>query len=164
MADAAHPYLSGSLTPVSEEVSAENLPVTGQIPAALNGLYLRNGPNPQFTPRGRYHLFDGDGMLHGLVAGRRPRQRYRNRWVETAWLQVERRAASRCSAAWSDFNLRRRRRSSDEVGPIKNVANTHVVRHAGRTLCLWEVGAPHEVDAELETVGPYDFGGRCRLR
>jgi len=29
---------------------------------------VRNGPNPQF-PRGRYHWFDGDGMLHGVHLG-----------------------------------------------------------------------------------------------
>jgi carotenoid cleavage dioxygenase-like enzyme len=37
--------------------------------------------------------------------------------------------------------------------------NTSVVRHAGRVLALVEVTLPVEVDAELETVGPFDFGG-----
>lgn len=38
-------------------------------------------------------------------------------------------------------------------------ANTSVVRHAGRILALVEVQRPVEVTAELETVGPHDFGG-----
>ncbi|WP_438043433.1 carotenoid oxygenase family protein [Sorangium sp. So ce128] len=37
--------------------------------------------------------------------------------------------------------------------------NTSVVRHAGRILALVETRSPVEVTAELETVGPYDFGG-----
>ncbi|WP_437673575.1 carotenoid oxygenase family protein [Sorangium sp. So ce131] len=37
--------------------------------------------------------------------------------------------------------------------------NTHVVRHAGRILALVETWLPVEVTAELETVGPYTFGG-----
>ena len=45
-------------------------------------------------------------------------------------------------------------------GPsMKNVANTNVIRHAGRILCLWEAGLPTEVTPALETVGPFDFGG-----
>ena len=50
----------------------------------------------------------------------------------------------------------------DEIGdgpPIKNAANTNVIRHAGRILCLWEAGLPTEVDTSLETVGEYDFNG-----
>ncbi|XP_051137297.1 probable carotenoid cleavage dioxygenase 4, chloroplastic [Andrographis paniculata] len=58
--------LSGNFAPVGE------LPPTpcrvadgGALPAALDGAYIRNGPNPQFVPAtGPYHLFDGDGMLH----------------------------------------------------------------------------------------------------
>lgn len=37
--------------------------------------------------------------------------------------------------------------------------NTNVIRHAGRILALVETRPPVEVTPELETVGPYDFGG-----
>ncbi|MGW4796484.1 carotenoid oxygenase family protein, partial [Nonomuraea sp. NPDC004297] len=40
-------YVEGHFAPVTEEVTAYDLPVTGRIPAELNGRYLRNGPNPQ---------------------------------------------------------------------------------------------------------------------
>lgn len=39
-------YLTGNYAPVSEEVTALDLPVTGTLPPELNGRYLRNGPNP----------------------------------------------------------------------------------------------------------------------
>lgn len=159
MVDASHPYLSGSLAPVTEEIDAVDLPVTGEVPEALNGVFLRNGPNPMFTPRGDYHVFDGDGMLHGLWLGEGSARRYRNRWVDTEWLEVDRRFGQACFGGMADFDPVAEE-AKKEVGPIKNVANTHVIRHAGRILCLWEVGAPHEVSADLETVGPFDFGGR----
>jgi carotenoid cleavage dioxygenase len=40
------------------------------------------------------------------------------------------------------------------------LANTHVIAHGGRILALVENRAPTEVTPALETVGPFDFGGR----
>ncbi len=39
-------FLEGSFAPVTEEITAFDLPVTGSLPAELSGRYLRNGPNP----------------------------------------------------------------------------------------------------------------------
>ena len=39
-------YLSGNYAPISEEITATALPVTGTIPAELDGRLIRNGPNP----------------------------------------------------------------------------------------------------------------------
>jgi carotenoid cleavage dioxygenase-like enzyme len=38
-------FRQGLFAPVTEEVTAFDLPVTGRIPSELNGRYLRNGPN-----------------------------------------------------------------------------------------------------------------------
>ena len=46
----ANPFLSGAHTPMEEELTIENLPVTGAIPAELDGRYLRIGPNPVEPP------------------------------------------------------------------------------------------------------------------
>ena len=43
-------YLGGNYAPVSAELTAHELPVTGSLPAALSGRYLRNGPNPLSRP------------------------------------------------------------------------------------------------------------------
>ncbi|KAK4390556.1 putative carotenoid cleavage dioxygenase 4, chloroplastic [Sesamum angolense] len=56
--------LSGNFSPVDELPPTPCEVVQGSLPSCLEGVYLRNGPNPQFIPRGPYHLFDGDGMLH----------------------------------------------------------------------------------------------------
>ena len=60
------PFLRGAYGPVFDEMNESNLRVTGEIPAALTGVYMRNGANPQFAPMGRYHWFDGDGMIHAV--------------------------------------------------------------------------------------------------
>ena len=54
----------------------------GTLPPGLDGLFVRNGPNPQFLPLGPYHWFDGDGMLHG-VRIRDGKASYLNRYVRT---------------------------------------------------------------------------------
>ncbi|KAG8362910.1 hypothetical protein BUALT_BualtUnG0025000 [Buddleja alternifolia] len=56
--------LSGNYAPVDELPPTACTVMEGSLPSCLNGAYIRNGPNPQFTPRGPYHVFDGDGMLH----------------------------------------------------------------------------------------------------
>ena len=59
-------FLEGSFAPVSEEITAFDLPVTGQVPAELTGRYLRNGPNPMGLDDPDYHWFLGSGMVHGV--------------------------------------------------------------------------------------------------
>lgn len=155
--DPADPYRSGAWAPVVDELDVDALPVTGELPAALFGSYLRNGPNPAFAPIGRYHLFDGDGMLHA-VTFEDGTARYRNRWVESAALRVERREGRALYGGLSEFIV-----PAPEVvaegGFMKNTANTHVVGHAGRVLALMEAARPTEVDLTLATIGEYDFGG-----
>lgn len=150
-------WLTGLYEPVDDELDVTGLTVTGELPAALHGTYLRNGPNPAFPPPGRYHLFDGDGMLHGVTLGG-GRASYRNRWIASRGLAVERRAGRALYSGLSDFRL-----PEPEVvaqgGLMKNTANTHVVRHAGRILALMEGAPPTEVTPGLDTVGEYDFGG-----
>ncbi|KAK8537814.1 hypothetical protein V6N13_096383 [Hibiscus sabdariffa] len=58
--------LSGNFAPVNELPPTECEVIQGALPSCLDGAYIRNGPNPHYFPRGSYHLFDGDGMLHSL--------------------------------------------------------------------------------------------------
>lgn len=83
-----NPYLLGPYAPVDNEIDAADLEVIGEIPADLEGLYVRNGPNPRFPTEGRYHWFDGDGMLHGVYF-ENGKASYRNRWVRTAGFEQE---------------------------------------------------------------------------
>src|SRR5207302_4326876 len=120
----------GYFVPVPDEITAHDLPVAGTLPPQLSGVYLRNGPNPR--PGSPYPFIAGDGMVHGVCLEAGQARWYRNRFVKTR----------------RDAGIRGGRSS-----------NTHVFAHAGRILSFVEVALPMEIDRELETVGPVDFGG-----
>ena len=151
---AVNPYLDGNFAPVREEIAADAIKAIGQLPPDLSGMFVRNGPNPQFPPIGNYHWFDGDGMLHG-VRIRDGKASYINRYVRTKAFQIEREAGK---AIWTGL-LEPPQTNNPE--PYKNVANTALVWHAGQMLALWEGGAPHAIKVpHLETFGPYTYGGK----
>jgi carotenoid cleavage dioxygenase-like enzyme len=151
---AASPYLEGVFAPIGTEIDAE-CRVTGELPADLAGVFVRNGSNPRFAPKGRYHWFDGDGMLHALHV-EDGRATYRNRWVRTDALTAETDAGE---AIWTGIS--ERPDFSRPGGPFKDTANTDLVFHAGRLLALWWLGGPcYQVGLpDLATLGRHDFGG-----
>lgn len=160
--DWAHtdPFLAGNYAPVHDELDVPDLPVTGTIPDALHGAYLRNGANPAFEPMGAYHWFDGDGMIHGIYldAGRAT---YRNRWVNTLGLELERQAGRNLFGGINNFCLPEGDLFEKMGGPFKNAANTSIVRHGGKVLALWEGGHPYELSFDdLSTVGMWNFDGK----
>ena len=73
-----------------KKLRRKNLQVIGKIPDDLEGNFLRIGPNPYFVPdEQRYHLFDGDGMIHGVHISKGGAT-YRNRFIDSAGLREER--------------------------------------------------------------------------
>ena len=75
-------YLAGNMAPVEHEITADDLPVTGEIPVELEGRWLRNGPNPFATLDGPpQHWFLGAGMVHGVRLRGGKSEWYRNRYV-----------------------------------------------------------------------------------
>lgn len=154
-AAAVNPFLQGNFAPVHEEITAEDLKVIGELPSDLCGMFVRNGPNPQFTPIGRYHWFDGDGMLHGVQI-RDGKASYRNRYVRTRGFQIEGEAGH---AIWT--GLLEPPQMDNPHGPGKNTANTALVWHEGKMLALWEGGAPHAIALPgLDTIGQYTYKDR----
>jgi carotenoid cleavage dioxygenase-like enzyme len=134
-------FRTGNYAPVHDELTAFDLPVQGRIPAELNGWYLRNGPNAR---TGAAHWCVGDGMVHGVRLENGRAAWYRNRWVRTESFEHP-------MGLYNDDGTRNLHSS---------IANTHVVRHAGKTLALMEFSLPYEISNDLETVGVYDFGGK----
>lgn len=137
-------HLRGNYAPVLDEVEVFDLPVTGTIPAGLNGRYIRNGANPKNGPT--MHWFAGDGMLHGVRVRDGKAEWYRNKWVRTKALE----------------GIDRMDMSTGAADLTVGLANTHVIRHAGRILALEEQSLPNEITPDLDTVGPTDFGGALR--
>lgn len=157
-------HLAGNKWPVDDERDDADLVVRGTLPHNLQGIFVRNGPNPVVIPGARYHVFDGDGMLHALTI-RDGKASYRNRWVRTAGFELEQAAGRQLFGGMTDLAGTDRGAAADlrERGEtLKNVANTHIVEHAGRLLALWEAGLPYEVTRDLGTVGRYDFAGALR--
>jgi len=155
-----NPYLHGPYAPTLHEISATDLAVEGELPADLDGAYFRNGPNPQFEPKNRYHPFDGDGMVHGVYF-RDGRASYRNRWVETEALREERQAGLSISpGVMGPFDY-----SVSSFG-IKDTSNTDLLFHNERLVSLWyNAGNPYALDGNtLETLKPFALSGRTQRR
>jgi carotenoid cleavage oxygenase len=143
----ANPYLHGNFAPVFEERTvADRLGRTGAIPPDLEGVLLRNGPNPVVVPEEEddYHWFRGDGMLHAVSFADGEAVGYRNRWVRT-----------RALAAKVGTPI-----PHGPAEPIDGPANTHAVRFAGTILALAESGFPHAVSSDLERARVEDFDGQ----
>ena len=137
-------HLRGNYAPVTDEITAENLEVRGSLPSELNGRYFRNGANP-ITGESA-HWFLGDGMIHGVRLREGKAEWYRNRWVQTPFYE---------NPSKPVIDLENLDFSSEN-----SKANTHVVQHAGRILCLEEGHVPWEISKEMETLGPCSFDGQ----
>jgi len=146
-------FLQNNFAPWGTEGAARDLPVVGRIPRELNGTYYRNGPNPAFPPLGRYHWFDGDGMIHAVTLDD-GRASYRNRYVLSRGLREEQEAGRALYRGLLEFQ-------ATEIPGFKNTGNTNIVWHAGKLLALVEAALPTRMMAgPLDTVGEYDFDGR----
>ncbi|MBD2663708.1 retinal pigment epithelial membrane protein [Richelia sinica FACHB-800] len=150
-----NPYLEGNFAPVRLETTTDTLQVIGELPADLSGMFVRNGPNPQWSPMGQYHWFDGDGMLHGVRIND-GQATYSNRYVKTRGWKIEQEVGK---AVWT--GLLEPPQLDHPYGPSKNTANTALVWHTGKFLALWEGGAPHQIQLpNLDTIGEYNFDGK----
>lgn len=142
---AVNRYLTGPYAPVTEEHTALDLPVTGQLPPELDGRYLRNGPNPISAPDpASYHWFTGDAMVHGIRLRDGRAEWFRNRWVRS----------TNVSEALGEAPA-----PGERYGGMDTV-NTNVIGHAGRTFALVEAGArPVELSDDLDTICHSDLDG-----
>jgi len=139
-------YLEGNYAPVTEEVTAFDLPVIGELPTELTGRYLRNGPNPLAVADPiKHHWFVGDGMVHGVRLREGRAEWYRNRYVGSSRLSEWRGVPDIPGPNWN----------GSTGGP-----NTNVGGFAGTTWAMVEAGGcPVELTYELDTVGRNDFFG-----
>ena len=156
-----NPFLNFPYGPIQMECEAHDLVVEGEIPADLCGSLYRAGPNQRFAPRGDYHLFMGDGMVHAFHI-KDGKANYNNRWVRTNKWKLEDREARTlinpmnpfdCDPAYSDFVF------TDKDG----TANTAIVWHGGRLLVMEEGHPPFELDPDtLESIGSWNFRGKLQ--
>ncbi len=152
-----HPNLEGNYAPLRMECDLNDLVVEGEIPQDLFGSYYRNGPDPQFPPRGgHYHWFGGDGMIHAFHF-ENGKVSYKNRWVQTSKWKQERKAGR------SLVNLLNPMDPDPEWNPEgeDGTANTNIVFHGDKLLALEEGHPPFEIDPiTLESIGTYNYEGK----
>ena len=138
-----HPYLTGIHKPMGAELTLTELVVNGTIPAALDGRYLRIGPNPVIPEARGYHWFTGDGMVHGLRIENGKAVWYRNRWIRSNKVGEATHTAPAPGPRHGGFDT----------------VNTNVVGISGRTFALVEAGSyPVELSDTLEeqAFNPFD--------
>ena len=154
-----HPYMTGPFAPNYEEVNATGLEVEGRIPERLAGVYLRNTQNPVHQPRGTYHPFDGDGMLH-LLRFDHGRCEYRNRFVRTQGFREEQQAGRALYAGLIDNPQLAERPGWGARGGLRDTAGTDVIVHAGQALAtFYQCGEPYRLDpATLADLGVSAWG------
>lgn len=140
-----HRYQAIPFAPVRTEYTHTEFKVEGKIPDELNGLYVRNGPNPAGKISWRHHYFSGDGMVHGLKIRQGVPVWYRNRFVRAG-------------------NVPGTLGESDPGGPVTSKLdvspNTNVLRLRGKLYATIEAGPSMvELTDELETVARSNLDG-----
>ena len=152
--ESGNDYLhSEAFRPVDKEITATDLDSIGEIPKDIDGVYIRNGHNPIYQPKsGRYHWFDGDGMVHATTF-RHGKATFCNRMVMTEGLIAETQAGRGLYPGLRD--------GFEAEEGLKNSSGTDVVLHSGEFKTLFSrCGQPYRIDPNsFKTIGPDDFGG-----
>jgi carotenoid cleavage dioxygenase-like enzyme len=141
---------------MQEEVRVESLPLTGSLPAWLQGSLLRTGPAKwEVGERTMNHWFDGFAALHrfgigdGIVS-------YASRFLET---RAYRAAKEKGEIAYQEFATDPCRSLFQRVTALfspklSDNANVNLVKLGERFVSMTETPIPVQFDAEtLETAG-----------
>ncbi|KAL6989624.1 9-cis-epoxycarotenoid dioxygenase [Sarracenia purpurea var. burkii] len=168
--------LKGNFAPVDEMPPTEFLVVEGELPHSLDGVYIRNGPNPQHEPLGPHHLFEGDGMLHSVRLSR-GHATFCSRYVKTYKYKLERDArvpmipnflsgfyglvdVGHCVTAMVRAL----------IGQISltsgfGIANTSLSFFYNTIFAMAENDLPYAIrltqEGDIETIRRFDFGGKA---
>ncbi|XP_051151714.1 probable carotenoid cleavage dioxygenase 4, chloroplastic [Andrographis paniculata] len=171
--------LSDNWAPVDELPPTECQVLEGSLPPCLDGAYIRNGPNPQFLPRGPYHLFDGDGMVHAIRISR-GKATLCSRYVKTYKYKIEReRGFPVVPNVFSGFNgisamvargaVAAARIIAGQFNPTNGfgLANTSLALIGGRLYALGESDLPYAIkvdrNGDVQTLGRHDFNGKLAI-
>jgi len=173
--------LSQNFAPVENEISLHDLKVTGKLPPHLDGVYLRNGPNPAFEPIKEYHWFDGNGMVHWIrLKPEANSADYGCRYVQSRGYKEERAANKRLYVSITEppyapeilrgvaSKVKNWWRPDSPYWVVQqiNTANNGLTFHANRLLATYEAGSALELECteELTCKGPCDFNGTWSTR
>ena len=167
--------LEGNYAPVREE---REFKIEGTFPDDLQrGTFLRIGPNPQHDPKGGYHWFDGDGMIHAVNFGKfNDSLSFQNRYVRTPRFLHENAAGKETFLKLGSMQgigglikilvLSPLRKMFGVIpsSPLRDgTANTNILYWNRRLFCLVENALPFRVrvkdEGNIESVGYEDMNG-----
>ncbi len=141
-----HPYMQGAWTPIYNEYNATDMEVIGEIPKDIDGVYVRTGENQIHEPIGRYHPFDGDGMIH-TMSFKDGKAEYRNRFVRTKGFYAEQEAGRSLWAGLMEPPHKSTRPGWGAQEWLKDSSSTDVVVHAGKILStFYQCGEGYRLD------------------
>lgn len=135
----------------NDSFSPMNMQVYGNIPEAVNGIYLRNGPAKLERDGLRYHhWFDGDGMIQKYAINN-GQVTHSGQFVHTfKYRQEEQAQRFLYSGAGTLIEDSLPSRNNDSI----NAANTALQLWDGELLALWEGGSAYSLDLDtLATSG-----------
>ena len=149
---------------VFDELRDQPVTISGAVPADLEGVYIRNGTNPQFQPKNaRYQMFDGSGMLHQVQISN-GQASYSNAYVRTRRFEFEREAgrevyvtmgelltggeATLAKLAWLQDQYRAGALPELKFSGTGN--GTAIQFHDGQLYAFNEAGYPFALDARME--------------
>jgi carotenoid cleavage dioxygenase len=163
---------------VHNEVSHGPVTVSGTLPKDLEGIYIRNGVNPQFSPlSARYHMFAGAGMLH-QVQIKNGVATYSNCYIRTPRFEIERDVGREVYTNFADAatagplfletvaNLEKKitRGLVPRLDPLESSqSSTAIQYHHGKLYALNEAGFPFAMDTRLREDGRLLMDGRGRF-
>ncbi|GAA0158513.1 oxygenase [Lithospermum erythrorhizon] len=160
-------YLEGAFAPIREETGpTSNLILKGDIPESLNGMMVRNGPNPQFDPVALYSC-----MLHA-IRFKDGKATYVSRYVQTSRFKQEKFFQEAEFLQYGDLDgqfgllmscvqLLRAKLGVFDVSYGWLNADTGVIFHDGMLMALQDFDKPYVVNVkengDLETRGINDY-------
>lgn len=142
-------------------------PVEGSIPVNFpSGTYYLAGPGLFTDDHGStVHPLDGHGYLRAFhIDGNKRKATFTAKYVKTEAKEEE---YDPVTDTWrfthrGPFSVLKGGKRFGNTKVMKNVANTSVLKWAGRLLCLWEGGEPYEIESgSLDTVGRFNVEINC---
>ncbi len=153
------------LSTLDDEVTVDELPLSGELPAWLGGSLLRTGPAKFEVGQQRMrHWFDGLAMLHRFTVGH-GRVSYGNRFLESRSYKA---ARDQGRIAFGEFatdpcrSLFKRVQTLFSSDALPDNANVNLVKLGERFIAMTETPLPVQFDGRtLETAGvrPYRTPG-----
>jgi carotenoid cleavage dioxygenase len=170
------PYDVSGYLPVRQELTHSPVRITGELPADLEGVYLRNGTNYQFDPGPAVpHAFTGASMIHQIQIAD-GRATYSNAYIRNPRFEAEDAAGRDLYPSFSDtvsgpIGLQRMVLADKKMGmglipnltTLERTTSATSIRYLqGRLYCLQETGYAFTLDTRVED-GNLVVDGRGRL-